>query len=411
MTGRPSSWTLALALLLCCGGARAEFDFKPAVSLRAIYDDNIYLAEKDRQDDFITHLIPGFVMREKNGLFTFDADYSLDFRYYSKRKSLNDNRPEDVQLARLSLFTEPLWGFSLDLRETYDRSVVDDRRPSAERNDLLNKVSRNLFTAQPKWTLELESRYQFVVSYLYESEQFKDTTSDDRVKQSGKAELKKVLPSLGRSLGLWGETGRVDNSVSKDYSFSQARVFIEQEPGTPGFAYHLDAGVKALDPAEGTGRNSVVAALKVARPIGSNIMLGLTGGRDFSQGTIDGAYKSWKAGTAFTWMRTLITTLKYDYKFDEYLFQNRRDESNAVGLDMSIRLGDNFSVTAGGAYTHRELDPMNTRDDILNFTSGIKWEVEHLNASLGYNYTDSRSNLPDNRFEVNTVIFQIGFSL
>ncbi len=85
--------TLVLSLALLSGSARAEskqFQWSTRISVSEEYDDNIFLAPNDEEDDWITSVTPGLTLAVMMKETEVRLDYDLSFEWYATNNEYDD---------------------------------------------------------------------------------------------------------------------------------------------------------------------------------------------------------------------------------------------------------------------------------------------------------------------------------
>lgn len=117
-----------LAELLLASGSYAEYTFEAGIRLREEYNDNIYLASDNREDDFITTISPSFKLKYDISTVDLNLDYGLNFRLYADHSKENETSFERSQRANFQtnflLYKDVL---SLSLSDEYSRVPIDQR--------------------------------------------------------------------------------------------------------------------------------------------------------------------------------------------------------------------------------------------------------------------------------------------
>lgn len=84
-----SIFLMAIFIILCPSLARARWSLTPRLSVEEQYDDNIFLSEKNEQDDFITTISPGVDLKYETPTQMIDLDYEFQTLFYSDFSELD----------------------------------------------------------------------------------------------------------------------------------------------------------------------------------------------------------------------------------------------------------------------------------------------------------------------------------
>lgn len=92
----------------------------PSLSIGELYDDNLFFAPTDRQQDFFTRISPGLTAGYQSTPLTLLAGYSFDSEIYSKHPELTTNQMR--QNAVLELTARPTRLLALAAKGTYSKT-------------------------------------------------------------------------------------------------------------------------------------------------------------------------------------------------------------------------------------------------------------------------------------------------
>ena len=81
---------IAFSAFFAAGVHAAEFSIRPGITVSEEYDDNIFLTPTDREDDFVTRVMPSILFKYKIDRWDLDLNYAYDYRYYDKRTRKDD---------------------------------------------------------------------------------------------------------------------------------------------------------------------------------------------------------------------------------------------------------------------------------------------------------------------------------
>ena len=193
MSMRFALLTLLLSLLsLPC---YADFTLVPGVDMRMEYNDNIYLASDNEEDDLITTLSPNISMTWE----TSRLDVSL-FASVAMEKYL-DNTDEDrigagesnqasslTALARLYRDV-----FFLSITDSYQRVPIDEGGRGGENNRNVNLTDSNTLTINPYLNFPLMKGTQMRLGYSYTYQWYEEEDGDDYISHLYSASLTNEL--------------------------------------------------------------------------------------------------------------------------------------------------------------------------------------------------------------------------
>jgi len=161
-----------LLLSLANESAAAEKTLTPSIALSEEYIDNIFATERNREEDYITRVIPGLSGHYKAARLELDASYLFDYRYFAKQRHspIETHKLTSGMLAELA--SNRLY---LKLSDSYDRVSLDPTIADRPRESLfLNQTEANVFLAEPylvmrPGNIEITAGYRYL-NYWYKEE-------------------------------------------------------------------------------------------------------------------------------------------------------------------------------------------------------------------------------------------------
>ncbi len=148
--GRPYASLAAVfaaAVLFWSGPAvAAEFTMKPSITLGEEYNDNILLEHVNGKEDTITHAVPAIVFHYQSPFWTWDADYSLDYRHF-ERGTVGDDSAQTLKLKnRTVLFDNLLF---LEAADDLSRVSLNIERDYTQQSLVVNQAEQNIASVRP----------------------------------------------------------------------------------------------------------------------------------------------------------------------------------------------------------------------------------------------------------------------
>jgi hypothetical protein len=96
--------------------AQSTTYFTPAISIGAVYDDNVFFASDQETSDYMGRVSPELAAGYESERMVFEGLYTFDAEYYADNSQLNDAMIRQHALANLQYELSRLLRFSLDSR-------------------------------------------------------------------------------------------------------------------------------------------------------------------------------------------------------------------------------------------------------------------------------------------------------
>ena len=276
--------TALFALMACFSGdaGAAEFAVKPSLTVSEEYQDNILLDPVNRREDYITHAIPAVVLYYRTPFWTWDVDYSLDYRHYG-RGTAEDGTANSLRAKNHTEVLDKV--LFMDISDEMARTSLDIRRDYTQQSLVVNQAEQNIFTVNPYLVLHATANIAVTAGYLYRDTRYthiSEATSNTVLNRSDNVTYADATWSLSSQLSLTaGVRDTRDRNGIDDYEqtdiysglnyaygeksfliagIGKSRLEFEQTGreqywfGNAGITHHLSTVTVALD-----GKRSFVA--------------------------------------------------------------------------------------------------------------------------------------------------------
>ena len=138
---------ITIITILAPGLAHAKWSLTPRLYVEGHYDDNIFLTERNEEDDFVTTVSPGINLQYSDPTAEVNLDYEYQRFWYADFSELDTDAHRARALARKDFWH---W-FGAGIRETFIRSedpleltgLPEFERPSV-RIGIRNRYTRNI---------------------------------------------------------------------------------------------------------------------------------------------------------------------------------------------------------------------------------------------------------------------------
>jgi len=428
-----------LASLFVASAAHAEFKLTPSLIVREEYNDNIDLTRDNRQDDFITTIIPSLTGTIDTNLLKLSLDYGLYFRLFAKHSDKDETSLARTQRLRLDSTFNPIRDILfLKVSDVYARVPIDERRQVGVGNDFVNTSDSNIFIVNPYLVYPVTSSISLSAGYTYKNTWYKDPQGEDAQDHTATGRLTKTF---GERLSIYGEyayrTHRPKDTIRNNNEFNS--LFLGTINGVPRFldfelvsalstgwnGYDTHTGMigavlqvtpkltlngsvgktyykyktgtqtdrRHLFNLSGTDLGDYVSSQKFS-PADTNSLiwnaqanyllsdrfsLGANYSQDFTDSVNQGAVKRKTVGASVNYNHTIETALRGFYTTSTYETEVRKDTSTGAILTARIPLGASLAANLLGSYTHYKFSP-----DII---TPVTEKVNRYSAQAGLDYT------------------------
>ncbi len=415
MKRRVISGLLVLLLAMMVSDAYARFTVKPTVSIREEYNDNIFLTERDKEDDYITTVSP-FIALQYSPHSKLDVilNYGFNFRFYGNNNEFNDTSLRDTQSIQLNVDAKPFNRVFIVASDTYDRIAIDQRIRTSENNAFLNKTDRNIFMISPYVVLPIIPSASLTVGYEYTNTWHKEIEATDSDSHSLFGSLDKKFNSK--------LTGFLSYRFTKHEADRSDLVTgvdsYDKQDGTVGITYNLNSkvdmsfeiGTSSLNAETLDNSDSVIWKFSGAynRSTEGALSAIVTYDRTFLDSTINGASKSDSVDLIVKHGRIYKITVNPYYTLDKFVNVDREDRVLGIKMNLSKDLNQKIAASISGAYDNQKNLP--TEENITQFSTGPSFDVKvnkQFTASVGYSFASRDSNLDDDDY-INNILWVQG---
>jgi hypothetical protein len=388
----------------------AKLSISPSVGIEERYNDNIFLSETDREDDFITTIMPGIsVSYEPHTTMKLDLDYNLNLRFYSRHNELDDTSLREAQNIRFHNQYKPFNYFSLDISDVYRRIPIDIRESIAIENPFRNMTETNVVTLSPRITYPLTPTLSGSVGYSFTNVWYSADEGNNSDNHSVSASLiKKFAFNLNTSLEYEFSAYRPDKTEDTDkhqwiarvsYQFSQngsvwvgggmAYLEISQNDNlttsiwdigtdyTFGIAKGTSLGARyKRSISETTIKGEEIDRRGEASLLGYNDKYSVTAGITEIQ-TIDLYFQTGEHYKLY---------INPSYSINKEINTEREDKITSVSVSLSKALSEKAEASLHGAFSRYDFDPEDAK--VYSYTVGgnIDYKLSRGELSFGYRY-------------------------
>ncbi len=350
----------------------------PFISLKEVYDDNIYLTPANKRNDFITTISPGIKLKLPVRKHKFELKYQADIIEYADYSRESVVHHTFSGLADLKLTR----GFSLKFDETFKKtSDPADSERTARRDRIRNEAIIGLGYKK--------NRLAFDLKYTNLRDDYEASNQLDKYEHiSTITGYYRILPKTDLLLEYDYGVITYDESVRSDADYHQIR-----------------SGLKG----DLTGKLAALIKVGYQR----------RGYQDSSKKGFEGTAVIATLTEKFTARTQAILSAERSVNESGYSVNNYY-ELNKIGLKLEQKLGHKLSLSVKGSYQLNRYPEETTEagrtakreDEFWGGDIGLKYQIqEWLSAGMGYEYKERNSNLGTFDYENNkaTVEFSVAF--
>lgn len=164
------------------GASGAEFEIRPSLSLIEEYNDNIFLTNDNRADDFITRTVPSLSVKYGAPLWTWDVKYAFDYLYYAKGTRNDDKIHSLLATGSVNIIEDKL---VLKVSDDYNRVSLDTARDRTRESSFVDLSDRNIFTLNPYYIMRPAPVVKITTGYIYADTWYKEKSGVSKTNNIG----------------------------------------------------------------------------------------------------------------------------------------------------------------------------------------------------------------------------------
>lgn len=373
---------LAAAALFAAGAAQAgaEVRLRPSLVMSEEYNDNIFATERNRDEDYITRLLPGFEAAYAAARLDASVSYFYDYRYFAKQRSNNIETHKLKAESRAELVENT---FFLKLSDNYDRVSTDPTVEKTNESLFLSQTDANFFVAEPYLTLRPYGRIELTAGYRYLNVWYKEPGSVDKKDHTFYLKAGSELSEF-TSWNLYGEHME-EKSMAADFKRDSASAGFVHKYGEESFV-SASIGGSRLDFDAGKTYSSLFWNASITQALGLFKGVFATSARmnENPQST-----PQWEYSYSAALSRALSRS---SYKVSVYLTDYKNSETEALetrkygtALNFDHKFSENAQYVLSATAEKFEKRTIHAYTNRLYVDQAIKYSFSKgLSASLGY---------------------------
>ena len=192
---------IAMFSILAVGAGQSHAavnTLKASAVVREEYDDNIFLSQDDREEDWITRAMPTIGLTHRSEWWDLSLDNTFNLWYYARLNKIYYS--DSANLISKMVVVKNFAYF--ELTDTYANVVLEPRRSSTEVNFNVNRSDLNTLNASPFIKYDLDPATFVKAGYTYRNLWYRSGNGTNRMAHIGYANLDhKLSPVMEASVG------------------------------------------------------------------------------------------------------------------------------------------------------------------------------------------------------------------
>ncbi|GBE40186.1 hypothetical protein BMS3Bbin09_00060 [bacterium BMS3Bbin09] len=396
---------LALVLILTSTHSFAKFTITPGIDVKGEYNDNIYLADTAKEDDFITTLAPDIRLKySPNSSLDLSLDYGLDLRNYSRHSNLS----EETHRMEMSASAKPFKRVFIDVADTYTRVPIDIRNKYASDNTITNMTDSNSFSVSTSVVLPVTTAISTTAGYNYSNLWFKDKGSTDsethsvffvlndkfssKITGALKYNYSAYRPNLTGQQGAVVEYDKHDGSVAINYQIA-SNFWVDGEMGESWIDFD-------------NRDNSRMTFWNVGADYNLKIISGSSIGINYSRSLNDsltlGASRNDRSDLFLRAGNILKLTVNPYFSENTFINTDRKDKIKGINGDVSLPVSGKVTLLLNGLWEDQKFLP--GEEKVRRHSLGCSFNYKlssKMTAGVGYRYNRRNSNIDTEDFNNN----------
>jgi hypothetical protein len=393
-----------LAFLLgVASSSWADVQIVPSVLLREAYNDNIFLRQTDKKDDYITTVAPSIRLEYEGKVTSLSLSSGLNYYYYAKQTEQDHLRYYGSLDSLTHLYKDI---FFLKVDDEYSRVTIDQRKPVAEGNVTVNLTDSNILHVNPYAVFPLSSTLKARMDYRYLNQWYSSTEGvkyQDHV-LSGSL-IKEWTDSINTFVNYTYDMRR--SAGIEDYNRQSGNVGIKIQKARLSLGGAI--GYTSYDFEEGRKSNAVIWNASAEYRITELLSLRGAYSRDFTESVDEGSLRRTEGQVSIEYHGAYpIIVTAFDSR-DVYLLINRQDDSTGVRADCNIPITSTMTAKILARYTHFKFLPEDERVNRYGAGLSLAYALRMTTVSVGYTYNRNISTVTSDDYTNNIIYIQVRF--
>jgi len=413
-------WLKTVFLLLVLMGfvqqAWADFHMVPRLTVRTEYDDNIYLDNSDKEDDFIILINPALLLDWQTRFVDLSLELGLEYEKYLDHSEEDDLRPS--QASRLdslwSLYRDNLF---LAVSDVYQRVAIDEGDKGGVGNNLINMTDSNRLTINPYWVLQPLRTFQVRADYQYENLWYEKEGNDADTHRVSLQLTQELTPRI--SATLYGgqtfyrpkDTKTIGTGIDENeqYDRRDLRLTLAWQVNEQ-LALQGHVGKAWLDYEERSNTSSNLWGAQADYQISRVLTFGSKYEIDVEDSVQNGAHERDRLDIYLRYVNRATVALALYKTRDDYLEIERRDDTRGGNLSGELPFTNKWGLIWLLRYADYEKSENDEQFDRYGLRLALYRELRLGRVSLGYTHNRNDSNINANDYTSNIVFAELALT-
>lgn len=378
----------------------------PSITIGEAYDDNIFLTDTGRESDYITLVSPELTITRATRAMSLLLDYTFSYEYFARhsKESTAIHKAElDYSLSALRDI------FHLRLYDKYGRRTIDNRRPVALDNVLVNLTDSNQFFVNPSIELPLSATFLTVLEYSYENLWYDSPEGDDTQNHRAGARLVKAFtPGTRVSLSYEYLFHRPD--ISEDYDRQEVSLGLESQL-TPRLSLGGNVGQAFFNFKDREDSEATVWDVHANYLLTEAVSFGASYSVTFNESVDAGTYKSQDVRGTLYYNGKVQGSLSVFRYTSDFLESDRQDKASGASIGATAELLPALTGSLEGVYTRFEFRPDDEDVNRYSVRAGLGYALRRTLLTLSYTYNQNDSSVDGNDYRNNVIQLTLKLSV
>lgn len=385
----------------------AEFSIRPSITLREEYDDNIFLTQNNKVDDFITRILPSVTLNYRTPVWDLTLSDTFYWWYYAKQdKGYYSN---DGNLSSKLAVIKNLVYF--DVTDTYSSVVLNPRGPSTTTNLNINRTDSNNLNAFPYIKYQISPATAVTTGVTYTNIWYKSGGGVNRQQYAGILRLEYTFnPRLNALLGAEYVADRPERSEpDNDQKALLASLFYTIDPKT---RFDGTVGYRWIRFSNGFDLKECEYNVGVVYRLSERGQVQLRASQLIGSSPTEGVVENIAQQFTASYGESFSVTGSIYHRRDVYVEIGQTN--NAVGVTAGLTYIANPRMTyrISGNYEKDRFLPQDQKRDIYGASAGIDYKLTaKATVSLTDDYHKATGQIETDNFTDNIVALQLRIEL
>lgn len=387
----------------CSEAYGGELSIKPAITLREEFDDNIFLTQNNKVDDFITRVIPSVAIAYKTPIWDLMLADTFQWWYYAKQdRGFYSN---DGNLASKLIVINNLVYF--DVTDTYSSVVLNPRGPSTTSNLNVNRTDANVLNAVPYIKYQINPTTAATIGGTYTNIWYRGGGGVNREEYKGFVTLGHTFSARFNAL-LGGEylADRPEGQRSdNDQTAAFTSLFFTLDPKT---RFDGTVGYRWIRFTEGPDHNSPIYNVGLAYQFVEKGQVQLRASQLFSTSPTQGIVKNTAQQLTASYGESFSINGGIYHTRDFYFEIGQTNDAVGGTVGLIYTPTSRLAYRISGRYEKDNFLPQHQKRDVYGGSAGIDYKLTaKATLSITDDYNKSTGQIETDNFTDNIVGLQL----